>query len=49
MATLHRTVREARRAAARIGLKRYAPPKGPRRLVVQVEEADGASRVVYRG
>ena len=44
---LARTVRAAEQAARRLSLKRYAPPEGPKALVVHLEEADGTRRVLY--
>ena len=46
---LRRAVRSAEKAARRLSLKRYAPPAGPSKLTVTVEEPDGTSQVVYRG
>jgi hypothetical protein len=46
---LRRTVRSAETAAQRLSLKRYAPPAGPAALTVAVEDAEGTSRVIYRG
>jgi hypothetical protein len=44
---LHRTVRAAERAARRVSLKRLAPARGPRRLTVTVQAADGSSVAIY--
>jgi hypothetical protein len=44
---IRRTVKAAERAARRVSLKRYAPAEGPLRLVARLEEADGATRVLY--
>jgi hypothetical protein len=43
---LRRTVRASDKAAARLSLKRYAPP-GPAGVRAMVEEADGSWRVIY--
>ncbi len=44
---LRRTVRAAEKRAARLSLKRYAEPTGPRGLVVSLEDPDGSVRVIY--
>ena len=44
---LRRVVRETDRASARLSLKRYAPPEGPRELTVMVEAPDGSVAVIY--
>jgi hypothetical protein len=46
---LRRVVRETDRASARLSLKRYAPPAGPRAVRVVVEEPDGSVTVIYDG
>lgn len=46
---LRRAVRATEARAARLSLKRYAPPAGPRALVVMAEAADGSVAVIYDG
>jgi hypothetical protein len=46
---LRRVVRETDRASARLSLKRYARPEGPRALTVMVEAPDGSVAVIYDG
>lgn len=48
-AMLRRTIRESDKRAARLSLKRYAPPMGPREVKVVVEAADGSVSVLYDG
>ena len=48
-ALLERTIRESDKRAARLSLKRYAPPAGPAELTVAAEGPDGVLRVIYEG